>query len=107
MASSVFDKYTTQVRVQSKFATDNPDSEPQEQGVYQRLTSDDRGQRSYVCQIHRSSCGSYGIYYKDIILTLFTIKNCIAMFYKHCTYFPTCFKEKITNDLVHVRTRDL
>ena len=48
MASSVCDKYTTQVRVQSKFATNNLDSEPQEQGVCQQLTYD-REQGSYVC----------------------------------------------------------
>ena len=64
----VFDKYTTQVWGQRKFATDKPELKGLE--AYQWQTSDDWGQGSYVSGIHHSSHGSYDIYYGDVILIL-------------------------------------
>ena len=34
-------------------------------------------------------------------------KNCIATFYKHCTTFPSCFKEISIHNLVYALASDL
>ena len=43
---------------------------PKGRGVYQRQTSDDQGQGSYVCCIHRNV---HMIYYDEVILVLLTV----------------------------------
>ena len=64
--------YTTNIQPESKVRGSLPliNPEPKGQGVYQQQTSDDQGQGSYVCCIHRNGHGSYDIYYDEVILVL-------------------------------------
>ena len=68
----VFNKYTTQVWGQWKFATDKPQAHAKGKEFIsgKLLMNKDKG-HNYVCQIHHSSRGSYDMYYGDIIQVLY------------------------------------
>ena len=74
--------YTTNIRPESEVRGSLPliNPEPEGRGVYQWPTSDDLGQGSYVCCIHRNGRGSYDIYYDEAILgyviLYYTTKTC-------------------------------
>ena len=53
------------------------------------------------CQIYLSSRLYILWEYHTSMLAIYN-ENCIVTFYKHCTSFPSCLKEIIVNDFVHV-----
>ena len=83
--------YTTNIRPKSEVRGSLLliNLEPEGRGVYQWQTSNDQGQGSYVCCIHRNGRGSYDIYYDEVILGCIIQQKPVTMFSTHCISFPS------------------